>query len=111
MESDKADPVKDYQVEVQLKKLIKEQYGKVTQKEFLEMEEEFNKFRRARKEMLLFYKGSGWKRKTSLSRDQSLDSKSVKTIAIKEEPPKRMGTRKSVKVLNHSKNGFDIIKL
>ena len=75
------------------------------------MEKQLNDFKTARRSMLLFYKDNGWTRKKSISRDKSLDTKSVKTIAIEEEPPKRMGTRKSVKVLNKSKNGFDIIKL
>ena len=74
------------------------------------MEKELDKFRTVRKEMLLFYRGSGWQRKKSCSRDKSLDTKSVKTVSIEEEPPKRMETRRSIKVMNQSKTGFDIIK-
>ena len=75
------------------------------------MEKELDKFRVARREMLLLYKDHGWNRKRSLSRDKSLDSKSVKTLEFEKEPTEPMKTRKTMKVLNEAKNGFDLIKI
>ena len=52
-------------------------------------------------------KDRGWLPKRSCSRKKSIDTKSAKSIVIKEEVPTRMETRQRVKVLNKFKNGFD----
>jgi hypothetical protein len=91
--------------------MVQEQYGKATQAEFMLMEKELNKFRSARKQMLSLYKDNGWQRKKSASRDKSVDTVVSKKIVIKEKVPVPMKTRRTLKVLNEAKNGFDLIKL
>jgi hypothetical protein len=57
--------------------------------------------------MLLLYKDHGWSRKKSVSRDKSIDTVVTKKIVIEQEPPERMTRRRTAKVLNSSKTGFD----
>ena len=111
MESDDADPAKDYRVEVKLRKMVKEQYGKVPQTEFLQMEKQLSDFKVARKGMLLLYKDHGWSRKKSCSRDKSIDTVVSKKIVIEPKASKARQTRRTYKILNESKNGFDLIKV
>lgn len=68
-------------------------------------------FRNYRKEMLRENRVHGWCRKKSYSRDKSIDTAISKKVIIEEEPPKRMVTRRTMKVLNKFKSGFDLIKV
>jgi hypothetical protein len=75
------------------------------------MEKEIDKFRTARRSMLSLYKDHGWNRKRSISRDKSIDTVISKKIIIEEKVSEARQTRQTMKVLNESKNGFDLIKI
>ena len=75
------------------------------------MEEELTKFKKTRKEMLLLYQDHGWTRKKSLSRDKSIDTMTSKKVIIEPREFDARQTRRTYKILNESKNGFDLIKV
>jgi hypothetical protein len=75
------------------------------------MEKELDRFRTARRSMLLSYKDNGWNRKRSISRDKSIDTTTSKKVIIEPKVFDARQTRRTMKVLNESKNGFDLIKV
>ena len=73
------------------------------------MKKEIDNFRTARRSLLSLYKDHGWNRKRIISRDKSIDTTTRKKVIIEPKASQTRKTRRTMKVLNESKNAFDLM--